>query len=72
MDSPTFAKWFSVELSAENKKQLFVPVGFAHGFAAISDVCELQYKQTEFYRPETEGGLVWNDRNLESDFSLRT
>lgn len=62
--SPTFGRWFSIKLSAENKTQLFVPVGFAHGFAALSDVCEVQYKQTAFYRPETEGGVIWNDQEL--------
>jgi dTDP-4-dehydrorhamnose 3,5-epimerase len=62
--SPTFGKAFSIELSADNKRQLFVPVGFAHGFATVSDVCEIQYKQTEFYRPETEGGVAWNDPDI--------
>jgi dTDP-4-dehydrorhamnose 3,5-epimerase len=64
VSSPTFARWFSLELTAENKTQLFVPVGFAHGFLALSEVCEVQYKQTEYYRPETEGGLAWNDPEL--------
>jgi dTDP-4-dehydrorhamnose 3,5-epimerase len=64
VSSPSFGKWFSIELSAENKTQLFVPVGFAHGFAALSEVCEVQYKQTEFYRPETEGGVAWNDPDV--------
>ena len=58
--SATFGKWFSVELSAQNKAQLLVPIGFAHGFAALSEVCEVQYKQTAYYRPETEGGIAWN------------
>lgn len=61
VSSPTFGKWFSIELSAENKTQLLVPVGFAHGFATLSDVAEIQYKQTEMYRPDTEGGVLWND-----------
>lgn len=64
MSSSTFGKWFSIELSAENKTMLYVPVGFAHGFATVSDYCEVQYKQTEFYRPETEGGVAWNDPEL--------
>src|SRR5437016_270371 len=51
--SPTFGQGFSIELSAENKSQIFVPVGFAHGFATLSDVCEVQYKQTAFYQPDT-------------------
>src|ERR1051325_11667851 len=61
VDSPTFGKWFGVELSAENKKQFLVPIGFAHGFLTLSDVCEIQYKQSNYYQPETEGGIRWND-----------
>jgi len=64
MDSVTFGKWFSIELNSENQTQLLVPVGCAHGFAALSDVCEVQYKQTGFYEPETEGGIMWNDPDL--------
>ena len=55
VDSPTFGEWFSIELSAENKTMLYVPEGFAHGFATISDVAEVQYKQTGFYTPSSEG-----------------
>jgi dTDP-4-dehydrorhamnose 3,5-epimerase len=62
--SPTFGKAFTLELSASNKTLLYVPVGFAHGFATLSDVCEVQYKQTEFYRPAAEGGIAWNDPDL--------
>src|SRR5262245_11618501 len=62
--SPTFGKWFSIELNSENKTLLYVPVGFAHGFATLSDYCEVQYKQTNFYRPETEGGIAWNDPDV--------
>jgi len=62
--SPTFGKWFGIELSAENKSQLLVPVGFAHGFAALSEFCEVQYKQTGFYRPEAEGAIAWNDPDI--------
>ena len=64
MSSPSFGKGFTIELSAENKTQIYVPIGFAHGFATLSDTCELQYKQTEFYRPETEGGIAWNDPDV--------
>ena len=64
VSSPTFAKWFGIELTAENKKQLLVPVGFAHGFLTLSDVCEIQYKQTDYYRPQTEGGVAWNDPDI--------
>jgi dTDP-4-dehydrorhamnose 3,5-epimerase len=62
--SPTFGKWFSIELTAENKTQLYVPVGFAHGFATLSEFCEVQYKQTAFYQPATEGGILWNDPDV--------
>jgi dTDP-4-dehydrorhamnose 3,5-epimerase len=64
MDSPTFGKAFTIELSAENKTQIYVPVGFAHGFATLSDYCEVQYKQTEYYRPEAESGIAWNDPDV--------
>ena len=64
ISSPTFGKWFSVELNADNKTQLFVPVGFAHGFATLTDVCEVQYRQTGFYQPQTEGGIAWNDPDV--------
>jgi dTDP-4-dehydrorhamnose 3,5-epimerase len=66
--SPTFGKWFSIELSAENKTQLLVPIGFAHGFATLSDFCEIQYKQTAYYQPETEGGIAWNDPEVGIDW----
>jgi dTDP-4-dehydrorhamnose 3,5-epimerase len=71
VNSRTFGKWFSIELSAENKTQLLVPVGFAHGFASLSEVCEVQYKQTEYYQPETEGGLLWNDPDLRIDWPFK-
>jgi len=61
MASPTFGKWFGLELSAENKTLLYVPEGFAHGFLTLSDHCEVQYKQTGFYNPPAEGGIAWND-----------
>jgi dTDP-4-dehydrorhamnose 3,5-epimerase len=64
VNSATFGKWFSIELSQENRTQIYVPVGFAHGFATLSEVCEVQYKQTEYYRPETEGGIRWDDPDL--------
>lgn len=63
-DSPTFGKWFGIELSAENKTQLYVPEGFAHGFATISDVAEVQYKQTGFYTPSSEGTISWDDPDV--------
>lgn len=62
--SPTFGQWISVELSADNKRQIYIPPGFAHGFQAISDVVEVQYRQTGFYTPASEGTLSWNDREV--------
>ncbi len=62
--SPTFGKWFGVELSADNQKQIYVPVGFAHGFATLSDFAEVQYKQTCFYTPSSEGTIAWNDPDI--------
>ena len=59
--SATHGKWFGVELSEENKKQFYVPEGFAHGFLVLSERAEFCYKCTDFYHPEDEGGLAWND-----------
>jgi dTDP-4-dehydrorhamnose 3,5-epimerase len=63
-DSPTYGKFFSIELTDKNKTLLWVPVGFAHGFATMSEYCEVQYKQTDFYSPESEGGIAWNDADI--------
>ena len=60
-NSKTFGKWYGVELTAENKKQFYIPEGFAHGFLVLSDVAEFCYKCTDFYHPGDEGGLAWND-----------
>ena len=70
VSSPTFGKWFGLELTEENKKQLLVPIGFAHGFLTLSDVCEIQYKQTEYYQPQTEGGIAWNDPDIDIRWPL--
>ena len=59
--SKTFGKWFGVLLSAENKKQFFIPKNFAHGFLVLSDYAEFVYKCSDFYHPDDEGGFVWND-----------
>ena len=59
--SPTFGQWHGVLLSDENKKQFFVPKGFAHGFVVLSDYAEFCYKVTDFYHPNDEGGLMYND-----------
>jgi len=62
--SATFGKWFGVRLSEENKKQFFVPAGFAHGYLVLSDYAEFCYKVTDFYHPGDEGGLLWNDPEI--------
>jgi dTDP-4-dehydrorhamnose 3,5-epimerase len=62
--SPTFARWVAVELSAENARQLFVPVGFAHGFVTLSDVAEVQYKCSGYYAPAAEGAVHWDDPEI--------
>ena len=59
--SPTFLQWFAEELSAENKKMLYIPEGFAHGFQALTDNCELIYHHTAFYTPAAEAGIRYND-----------
>lgn len=70
VSSPTFGKWFGIELSADNKKQLYVPSGFAHGFATISDFAEVQYKQTGFYTPASEGTIAWNDPDVSIEWPI--
>ena len=62
--SKTFGKWFGVELSAENKKQFFIPKNFAHGFLVLSDYAEFAYKCTDFYHANDEGGLLYNDPDI--------
>lgn len=62
--SPTFKRWISVELSDENFRQIFVPVGFAHGFCVLSDVAEVEYKCSDVYQAGDELGLLWNDPEI--------
>jgi dTDP-4-dehydrorhamnose 3,5-epimerase len=68
--SPTFGKWFGLELSAENKKQLWIPAGLAHGFLVTSESAEFLYKTTDYYHPAFEASLLWNDPDLAIDWPL--
>lgn len=63
-DSDTFGKWFGVTLTEDNKKQFFIPKNFAHGYLVLSDEAEFCYKVTDFYHPNDEGGLMWNDPEI--------
>lgn len=64
LDSPTFGKSLSFELSAENHRQLYIPPGFAHGYCALSDMARFVYKCTDYYHPQSEFGVLWNDPDL--------
>lgn len=62
--SLTYGKWVGVNLSAENKRQLWIPEGFAHGFLVLSETAEFLYKTTNYYHPESDRGIVWNDQTI--------
>ena len=68
--SKTYGKWFGVELSAENKKQFYIPEGFAHGFLVLSDEAEFAYKCTDFYHPGDEGGILYSDPEIGIDWPV--
>ena len=68
--SPTFGQWFGLELSAENKKQVWIPAGLAHGFLVTSESAEFLYKTTDYYCPEFEQSLLWSDAELGIDWPL--
>lgn len=68
--SPFFGKWAGVELTDENKRQLYVPQGFAHGFLVLSDIAEFTYKCTDVYNPAAEGGLRWDDPDVDIRWPL--
>lgn len=70
--SPTFKKWMGVSLSGENKKQIYVPEGFAHGFCVLSETATVLYKCSDFYKPEDEGGLLWSDPEIGIDWPVQT
>ena len=68
VNSKNFGKWFGAKLSADNKKQLWIPRGFAHGFLTLSDSAEFLYKTTNFYNKESERSIIWNDPVIDIDW----
>ncbi|AZJ32463.1 dTDP-4-dehydrorhamnose 3,5-epimerase [Tenacibaculum mesophilum] len=71
-DSPTYSKYITLELSEENKKQLFIPRGFAHGFVTLSKEAVFAYKVDNWYAPEYDSGIIWNDTTLNIDWRIDT
>lgn len=69
-NSKSFGKWFGIFLSEENHKQLFIPKGLAHGFFVTSESAVFSYKCSEFYHPEDEGGIIWNDSSISIDWPI--
>ena len=69
-NSKTYGKFFSIELSSENNKQLFVPKGFAHGFQVLSETAIVNYKVDNYYNPKSDSGIIWNDKDLSIDWNL--
>ena len=69
-DSPTFGKHYLVELTADNKKMFYIPPGFAHGFLTLEDNTEFQYKCTDYYAPEFDSGVLWNDSDIGIEWSF--
>ena len=68
--SPTFGQWVSVELTEENHRQFFIPRGFAHGFSVLSEIAVFQYKCDNFYAPQSEGAIAWDDPDLNIDWRI--
>lgn len=69
-ESPTYKQWVAMELSAENKKQLMIPRGFGHGFVTLTDEVEFLYKADNYYAPEADGGIRWNDPEIGVDWGV--
>lgn len=70
--SPTYKQWYGLVLSAENKKQFYIPPGFAHGFLVLSDDAEFTYKCTDYYHPEFESGIIWNDPDIGIEWPVQS
>lgn len=70
-DSKTFGQWFGITLSDENHTQLYVPPGFAHGFCVLSDEADFYYKCTDYYAPQHEQGIAWNDKTLNISWPVK-
>jgi dTDP-4-dehydrorhamnose 3,5-epimerase len=70
-NSPTFSTWDSIILSEDDKKMIYIPGGFAHGFCTLTDNCEVLYKTDNIYYPDAEGGIVWNDTTINIDWSTK-
>lgn len=69
-DSPTYKKWLAVELSEENRKQIWIPVGYGHAFLTLEDNCEIQYKVSEFYYPEFDRAIAWDDEEINVNWNI--
>jgi len=69
-NSPTFGRWYSLELSSENMRQLLIPIGFGHAFLALSEFADVQYKCTGYYSPSAEGAIAWNDPDIGVDWPV--
>ena len=69
--SPTFGEWYSAILSGDNKRQLYIPEGFAHGYCVLSEVADFEYKVTDFYWPDDQMGVIWNDPDLAISWPIR-
>ncbi len=69
-DSPTFKQWSALELTAENRRQIWIPSGFGHGFLTLEDHCEIQYKVSDFYDPTLDRAIAWNDPDINVDWGI--
>jgi dTDP-4-dehydrorhamnose 3,5-epimerase len=69
-DSPTFGRWHGEELTADNHRMLYIPIGFAHGFAVLSDVADVLYKVSSVYNAATEAGIAWDDPGIGVDWRV--